>query len=187
MGKLIVSMMTSLDGYVEGPARELDWPVESAGFNAYCDEMIDHTDTLLFGRVSYEMMVAYWPAAETAPRDDWERDFARRMNTVPKLVLSRTLAEATWRNTRVVRDHVGAELEALKRRAAKDCFVFGGAGVIASLRQLGLIDEYRVIVNPVVLGRGTPLFTDVEARVPLTLVSTRTLDGGPVVLTYRPA
>jgi len=186
MSKLIVSMMTSVDGFIEGPNRELDWPVESPDFDAYADDMLDHTDTMLFGRVSYEMMVKYWPPAETDPAaTEQARAFARKMNTLPKLVVSRTLARAEWNNTRVVRDNLLEEVQALKRRD-KDSFVFGGAGVIASLRRLGVVDEYRVIVHPVVLGRGTPLFTDVAERFRLEPVSARRLDSGVALLTYRP-
>lgn len=187
MSKLIVSMMTSVDGFIEGPNRELDWPVESPDFNAYCDDMLDHTDTMLFGRVSYEMMVKYWPAAETNPKDDWERQFAPKMNARPKIVVSRSLDRAEWSNTRVVKGNLMGEVQALKQRATQDCFVFGGAGIISSLRQLGLIDEYRVIVHPIVLGSGTPLFTDVEARLPLRPMRSQTFDSGVVTLYYRPA
>jgi dihydrofolate reductase len=187
MSKLIVSMMTSVDGFIEGPNRELNWTVESPDFNAYCDQMLSHTDTMLFGRVSYEMMVKYWPAAETKPKDEWERTFARKMNTLPKVVLSRTPPDAAWNNTRVVKDNVREEVTALKQRAAKDCFVFGGAGIIATLRRLGLIDEYRVVLHPIVLGRGTPLFVGVEERFSLQLIREQRFDSGVVVLYYRPS
>ena len=187
MGKLIVSMMTSVDGFIEGPNRELDWTVESADFNAYCDDMLDHTDTMLFGRVSYEMMVKYWPAAETNPKDEWERGFARRMNTLPKLVLSGSLDRAEWNNTRVLKSNVMEEVQALKRRAQKDCFVFGGARVISSLRRMGLVDEYRVVIHPIVLGRGTPLFVDVDAPFKLQPVRSQRFDSGVDVLYYGPA
>lgn len=187
MSKLIVSMMTSLDGFIEGPNRELDWPVESPGFDDYCDDMLDHTEAMLFGRVAYEMMVKYWPPAETDPAGTpRSRAFARKMNTLPKLVVSSSLERAAWSNTRVVRDHLAEEALALKQRP-KDSFVFGGAGLIASLRRLGLVDEYRVIVHPIVLGSGTPLFTEVAERFRLVPLRSQTLDSGVVVLAYRPA
>jgi dihydrofolate reductase len=187
LGKLIVSMMTSLDGFIEGPNRELDWSGESADFNAYCDDMLNHTDTMLFGRVSYEMMIKYWPAAETKPKDEWERGFARRMNSLPKLVLSKTLDRAEWKNARVLKSDVKEEVQALKQRAQKDCFVFGGARVISSLRRMGLVDEYRVLVHPIVLGRGTPLFVDVEAPLKLQALRSQRFDSGVEVLHYGPA
>lgn len=187
MSKLIVSMMTSIDGFIEGPDRALDWTIESPDFNAYCDDMLNNADTMLFGRVSYDMMVRYWPAAEAKPKDEWERVFARRMNTLPKIVVSRSLARAEWNNTRVVSDRLEEEIRALKQRAVKDCFVFGGAGIISTMRQLRLVDEYRVIVHPVVLGRGMPLFTDVEERFGLQPLGSQRFDSGVVVLYYRPA
>ena len=185
MSKLIVSMMTSIDGFIEGPHRELDWTVESPDFNAYCDDMLDHADTMLFGRVSYEMMVKYWPEAETSSKDSWERQLAHKMNTLPKIVVSRSLDRAEWNNTRVVRGNLYEEVQALKERARKDCFVFGGAGIIATLRQLGLVDEYRVIVHPFVLGSGTPLFVDVKERLRLQPIRSQTFDSGVVALFYR--
>jgi dihydrofolate reductase len=183
MSKLIVSMMTSVDGYIEGPRRELDWTVESSDFNAYCDDMLDGLHTMVFGRVSYEMMVKYWPAAEDKPRDEWERRFARKMNGAPKIVVSRTLERAEWKNTRVVRANLLEEMRALKK-VEKPSYVFGGAGVIRSLRELGLVDEWRVIVHPVVLGAGTPLFTGVDSAMRLKPIRTETFDSGVAVLAY---
>jgi dihydrofolate reductase len=184
--RLFVSMMTSLDGFIEGANRELDWPVESDEFTRYCDEMLDDTDLMLFGRVSYEMMVQYWPNAETNPASPADALIAPRMNRCDKLVLSRTLEHATWPNTRIVRDDVPGTIAALKRQPGKDIAVFGGAGIIASLTRARLVDEYRVIVNPVVLGRGTPLFKDVDTRMNLQLARITTLGPQVVMLTYRP-
>ncbi|MET0556035.1 MAG: dihydrofolate reductase family protein [Vicinamibacteria bacterium] len=183
MGKLIASMMTSLDGFIEARDRSLEWTVESADFNAYCDAMLDGADTLLFGRVSYEMMVAYWPAAEALPKDEWERRFARKMNAAPKVVLSRTLERVEWANTRIVSEHVAEEVGAIKARARRDCFVFGGARVIASLLEHGLIDEVRLIVHPVVLGGGTPLFADGPAF-RLQPLDFQRFDSGVVRMSY---
>jgi dihydrofolate reductase len=187
MGKLIVSMMTSLDGFIEGPNRELDWTLEGPEFDEYCEDMLERTDTMLFGRVSYEMMVRYWPAAEVKPRSPAEARLARQMNARPKVVLSRTLDRAEWNNTQVVRDGVADQIRALKERATKNIMVFGGAGVIASVRKAGLVDEYRVIVHPVVLGRGTPLFTDVSERFSLRHTRTTRFVMGLDLLYYEPA
>ena len=186
MGKLIASMMTSLDGFIEARDQSLEWTVESPDFNAYCDAMLDGADTLLFGRVSYQMMVAYWPAAEALPKDEWERRFARKMNAAPKVVLSRTLEHAEWSNTRVVSEHVPEEVRAIKERTPRDSFVFGGARVIASLLGDGLIDEVRLIVHPVVLGGGTPLFAGVPGFRLRPLDAVR-FDSGVVRLAYAVA
>lgn len=175
-------MMVTLDGFIEGPNRELDWHVRGPDFEQYCLEMLHSIDLILLGRISYEMMIGYWPDAEASPTD---RVFARRMNELPKVVLSRTLPAATW-NTRVVRDHVAEEVRALKRMPGKDIAVFGGAGIIATLRRHGLIDEYRLIVSPVVLGGGTPLFRDVQERFTMRLTKTTTLSSGGVILYGEP-
>jgi dihydrofolate reductase len=185
--RLFVSMMTSLDGLIEGPDRELDWPHQTPEFTRYCDEMLDDVDLMLFGRVSYEMMVQYWPAAEATPANPADALIAPRMNRCAKIVLSRTLERATWANTRILRDDVTATLAALKRQPGKDIAVFGGAGIISSLTRAGLVDEYRLIVQPVVLGRGRPLFQDLDRRIPMTLARTTTLGPELVMLTYRPA
>lgn len=179
-------MMVSLDGFIEGPNRELDWHVTGKEFEQYCDDMLDSIDLILLGRVSYQMMIDYWPAAETHPSSPADQAFARKMNALPKVVLSRTLAAATW-NTRVVKDHVAEEIEELKRQPGKDIAVFGGAGIISTLRKHRLIDEYRLIVNPIVLGSGTPLFQDVAEQMKMQLKKSMTLRSGVVILTYEPA
>ena len=185
MRKIIASMMVSLDGFFEGPDRELDWTVESPDFERYCRDMLDASDLMIFGRVSYEMMVRYWPAAEASARTEDERAFARTMNTTPKLVLSRTLAEAAWSHARVIRDP--SELAAVKQQPGKDIMVFGGAGAIESLRGAGLIDEWRLIVQPLALGAGRPLFQGLGARLSLRLIGSQALDSGVVILRYVPA
>ncbi|NUP10950.1 MAG: deaminase [Polyangiaceae bacterium] len=185
MSRMIVSMMTSIDNYIEGPGRALDWNIESPGFTRYCEEMLAETDTMLFGRVSYEMMIAYWPAAETDPKQSSSQQaFAKTMNTLPKVVLSRTLARATWNNTTIARDV--EDLRTVKEKAKKNVMVFGGAGIISAVRAAGLVDEWRVIVNPVVLGAGTPLFANVKERFSLRHLRTETLDSGVTILAYEP-
>jgi dihydrofolate reductase len=185
--KLYVSMMVSLDGFIEGPNRELDWPVtDNREFEQYCDDMLDTVDLLLFGRVAYQMMVDYWPAAAKNPASS-PRDiaFARKMNRLPKLVLSRTLDKAEW-NARVLADRVPEEIRELKRQPGKDIAVVGGAGVISTLTQHRLVDEYRAIVNPIVLGSGNPLFKDIQERISLRLSKATTLRSGLVILYYEP-
>lgn len=183
--KLFASMMVSLDGFIEGPDRELDWHLTGPAFDAYCDEMLDSVDLLVFGRVSYQGMVEYWPAAEVDPTATPEaRAFARKMNQIPKVVLSTTLARATW-NARVIKDHVAEEIGALKRLPGKSIAAFGGAAAIATLLEHGLVDELRLVVNPIVLGRGRPLFPSMARRIPLVLTRSTTLDTGALINYYR--
>ena len=185
--RLFVSMIVSLDGYIEGPQRELDWFVEGdPQFDQYADEMLDSVGLALYGRRAYELMVDYWPKAETNPRSPTDLAFARKMNALPKLVLSRTLEKATWNNTRILRDRVKETITELKQQPGKPIVAWAGAGLVATLAQLGLVDEYRLIVHPVLLGKGTPLFQGIEERRKLRLTRTTQLGRNLVVTCYEP-
>jgi dihydrofolate reductase len=185
--RLFVSMIVSVDGYIEGPQRELDWFVENdPQFEQYADEMIDSVGLALYGRRAYELMVQYWPNAEVNPRSPTDLSFARRMNALPKLVLSRTLERATWNNTRILRDNVGETIAELKRAPGKPIVAWAGAGLVATLSGLGLVDEYRLIVNPVLLGAGTPMFQGLPGRRHLRLTRTTQLGRNVAVLCYEP-
>jgi dihydrofolate reductase len=180
--RLYVSMITSLDGYIEGPNRELDWFDDAnPQFARYCEEMADSVGFAVYGRRAYELMIQYWPSAEERARSPHELAFARRMNALPKLVLSRTLAQATWSNTRVVRE-VDA-IAALKREPGKAIVAWAGASLVSALASAGLVDEYRIVVMPVVLGGGTPLF---QHAMRLRQVRVEVLGGGLSVLCYEP-
>jgi dihydrofolate reductase len=184
--RLYVSMVTSLDGYIEGKNCELDWfQDDSRQFARYCDEMIDSVGLALYGRRSYQLMVQYWPDAETRPQSPEALAFARKMNALPKVVLSRTLETATWNNTRIARDV--EEIRALKSEPGKPIVAWAGAGLVSTLTRAGLVDEYRLIVHPIVLGGGTPLFQDVASRMKLRQVRSQSLEGGVSVLCYEPA
>lgn len=185
--RLYVSMIVSLDGFIEGPNRELDWFEDGdPQFERYCDEMVDSVGLALYGRRAYELMVSHWPNAEANPSSPAELAFARKMNALPKVVLSRTLEKATWNNTRIVRDRVGETISELKRTPGKPIVAWAGAGLVSTLSRLGLVDEYRLIVHPIVLGKGTPLFQDVEARRRLRLIRTTQLGKSLVVMCYEP-
>ena len=175
--RLIVSNMMSLDGFFEGPNRELDWHIADAEFIAYAADMLRSSDTIVFGRTTYELMAGYWPAA---PKDD----VAEKMNGLPKLVFSKTLPAADWNNTRLARGDAGEELARMKQQPGKDIVILGSAKLASSLLRKGLIDEYRVILNPILLGRGNLLFGDVGDKVRLKLRKTQPLQSGVVVLYY---
>lgn len=180
-------MIASLDGYIEGPNHELDWfPDENPQFQKYADEMLDSVGLALYGRKSYEAMVAYWPNAELHPESPSALSFAQRMNALPKVVLSKTLQRAEWNNTRIVRDDVKQAISELKQQPGKPIVAWAGAGLVSTLTRLDLVDEYRLIVCPTVLGRGTPLFVDPEVRPKLKLVRTTQLGESVVVLCYEP-
>ena len=178
MRRLLVSNVMSLDGFFEGPNGEFDWPVVEEEFLGYAREMLRTVDTILFGRRTYLHMAAYWP---TAPRDE----IAEQMNKLRKLVFSRTLERAEWHNSHLVRGDAAEEVAKLKREAGRDLVILGSASLASSLLQANLIDEYRVILEPVVLGRGHPLFKSIDARIRMRLTDTRVLGTGVVVLYYQ--
>lgn len=185
--RLYVSMIVSLDGFIEGPNRELDWFQDGDPyFERYCDEMIDSVGLALYGRRSYELMLSYWPNAERDPRTTQDLAFAKKMNALPKVVLSRTLKHAEWNNTRIVSENAADEIRSLKAQPGKPIVAWAGAGLVATLAEHDLVDEYRLLVQPVVLGRGTPLFRDSGARRPLKLVRTSQLGSNIAVLCYEP-
>lgn len=185
--RLYVSMIVSLDGFIEGPNRELDWFLDGdPQFGRYCDEMIDSVGMALYGRRSYELMLSYWPNAEREARSAADLAFARKMNALPKIVLSRTLEHAEWNNTRIVRDRVAETIADLKREPGKPLVAWAGAGLVETLSRHELVDEYRLIVHPVILGGGTPLFRNVEQRKRLKLVRTSQLGADLTLLCYEP-
>jgi dihydrofolate reductase len=184
MRKILAFLVVTVDGYYEGPNGEFDWPVVDEEFNEFGLRQLEEVDTLLFGRVTYEGMAAYWPTP-AAEQDDPR--VAARMNTLPKLVVSRTLDRADWANTRIVKDDVAAELTRLKRQPGKDIAVFGSSDLVVSLLGMGLVDELRIMVHPVVLGAGKSLFRTAPERMHLRLVAARPFRSGSVLLTYRPA
>lgn len=183
MRKVILFNMITLDGFFEGPNRELDWHNVDEEFNEFADEQLMTFDMLLFGRVTYELMASYWPTP-TALNDD--PDIANLMNSIPKIVFSRTLEKADWNNTRLVKDHVAEEMAKLKGMPGMDLAIFGSGVLASSFTNLGLIDEYRLIVNPVILGDGHSMFRGVNGRLNLKLLKTRTFRSGNVLLYYEP-
>jgi dihydrofolate reductase len=180
MRKVIVSNVMSLDGFFEGPKKELDWFVVDEEFFEYAREMLRAADTLLFGRATYRHMADYWPSA---PPDE----IADKMNSLPKIVFSQTLQKVEWKNSRLVRGNIAEEISNLKNQPGKDMVVLGSASLASSLLQLGLVDEYRVILTPVLIGAGTPLFRDINTRLKLQLLRVRSLASGVVVLYYQRA
>jgi dihydrofolate reductase len=182
MRKIFSFMMATVDGYYEGPNQEFDFWVVDDEFNEFSVEQLDEVDVLVFGRVTYEGMAAYWPTP--AAKEDDPR-VAARMNSLPKIVVSRTLDKAEWANTRLV--NAPEELEALKRQPGKDIAILGSSDLTASLLQIGLVDELRIMVSPVLLGAGKSVFRTASDRTGLTLKKSRTFNSGSVLLYYEPA
>jgi dihydrofolate reductase len=183
MRKVRSFMVTTLDGFVEGPNQEFDWPNVDAEFNEFAAKQLEEADTLLFGRLTYEGMAGYWPTAD-ARRDD--PVVAPLMNNIAKIVFSATLDKAEWNNSTLVRGNAADEVKRLKEQPGKDMFIFGSPNLTVSLLRAGLVDEVGVMVNPILLGAGRSLFDASHDRIHLKHVRTRTFDSGNVLLTYEP-
>lgn len=178
-------MQMSLDGYAEGPDHAFDWPVVGAELQQYFVDELRDSSAFLYGRRVYEGMAAFWPSADADPSfPPYFAQYARIWRPMPKVVFSRTLEHAEW-NTRIVADDVAGAVDELKRQAGNGLVLFGGPDVVATFVRLGLVDEYRLFVHPVVLGGGTPLFPTLEDRLALDLVESRTFDGAVTHLRYR--
>jgi dihydrofolate reductase len=184
MRKLIFSMSASLDGYVAGPGGDIGWSAPDEELHRFHNDRVRELGGHLLGRRLYETML-YWETDDP----EWgstERDFAAIWRELPKIVYSTTLDEVVGHNVRLAREVVASEIEELKRQPGKDLEV-GGATLAATLSRLGLIDEYDLFVNPVLLGAGTPYFGPLDARIDLELVETRTFASKIVHLRYRRA
>jgi len=184
MRRILAFLVSSVDGYYEGPNQEFDWPVVDDEFNQFAIEQLGEVDTLIFGRVTYEGMASYWPTPAAEQNDP---EVTGAMNSLNKIVVSRTLGEATWANTRLVKDDVVGELTRLKQRPGKDMVIMGSSNLTVNLLRAGLVDELRIMVMPVVLGDGHSLFRTAEDRIGLKLVSVKPFKCGNVWLTYQPA
>jgi dihydrofolate reductase len=185
MRSVILLMHVSLDGFVAGPNGEMDWiRLDDALFDDVA-AVADTADTALFGRVTYEMMAGYWPTAADAPNATrHDIDHARWVNHAAKYVFSRTLKTAEWQQSHIVRDNIPAAIAQLKRQPGKNLLMIGSASTAHTFMQLGLIDEYQLNINPVVLGGGTPLFADIQQQLNLQLIGAKTYDSGVVGLHY---
>lgn len=181
MRKLFSFNMVSLDGFFEGPNQEIDWHNTDNEFNEFAIEQTSSVDTLLFGRVTYQLMASYWPTETAVNADPIVADL---MNRLSKIVFSRTLESVDWNNTRLIRENASQELINMKMQPGKDLAIFGSAILISSL--MDVIDEHRVMVNPVLLGSGSPLFKNTGKRLKLRLVEERPFQSGNVLLTYQP-
>lgn len=188
MRKVILSTNVTLDGFMAGPHGELDWHFShwNDEMEAYIVEQGKAIDTILVGRGAYESMAIHWPsvaANPTARRKDIE--FADWMNSIPKIVFSKTLKKAEWSNTRIVHEKISEEIAKIKRKPGKDMIMWGGVGIVNTFIKLGLIDEYQIWIAPVVLGNGKSLFNNIHDRRNMKLVKTKSFSNGVVILYYN--
>jgi dihydrofolate reductase len=181
--KLILFDLITLDGFFEGADKEIDWHNVDKEFNQFANEQLLSAGMLIFGRVTYELMAAYWPTPTVISDDPV---IAKQMNTLPKIVFSTMMEKAEWNNTKLIKENIAEEIAKLKKEPGKDLFVFGSANLASTLRKLNLIDEYRIMINPILLGKGNPLFKSEDGRLNLTLIKTKVFSSGNVMLYYEP-
>jgi len=184
--RLVVFNNVSLDGYFVDMNGDMSWaknPIPDAEWDAFGAENAKGGGTLLFGRVTYELMASYWPTPLAAQNDPI---VAKHMNSLPKIVFSNTLDQASWNNTRLVKGGLAAEIRKMKREPGEDMAILGSGSIVSQLAQEGLVDEYQIVVNPVVLGAGRTLFDGVTEKLALKLTRTLTFGNGNVLLCYEP-
>ncbi len=181
MGRLGVFNFVSLNGFFKGPGGDISWHVHGAEENEYAAESLKSGSILLFGRVTYEMMAGYWPTPLALQNNP---TVAEGMNNAEKIVFSRSLKKAEWKNTRLVRGNLPDEVRRLKASEEKDLTVLGSGSIVTQLAEHRLIDEYQIMIDPVVLGEGTPVFNNIKQKLNLKLTGTRTFKSGVVLLSY---
>lgn len=183
MREIYAFLFTSLDGYHADRSGGLDWFRAGDEVEEYSRSQAGTIDTIVMGRRTFEMMAGYWPAEEGYRDDPVVAEF---MNGLPKIVASRTLTTHTWGPTTFVADDVAGRLAQEKAKPGKDIAIFGSSTLVSDLLGTGVIDELRVLVSPVVLGAGRPVFAGATGPVPLRRTAVRELADGNVLLTYRP-
>jgi|SRR6266545_438749 len=187
MGKLVVFNNLTLDGYFTGVNGDLKW-AHAATSDAEWDSFVADNATggglLLFGRITYELMASYWPTPAAAKADPL---VAEGMNGLPKVVFSRTLRDASWSNTTLVKGNMAAEVRRLKKEPGRDMAILGSGSIVSQLTQEGLIDEYQVVMHPVVLGSGRTMFEGVKEKLVVKLTKARAFGNGNVLLCYAGA
>ena len=180
MRRVVLQMSVTLDGYVAGPGGELDWglPAEDPDVRAWKVAALRQTGTHIMGRVTYEQMATYWPTATG--------DYAAFMNKLPKVVFSKTLPTAEWPSSRIARGDLTGEIAALRSESGGDIMAHGGAAFVQALSRFGLIDAYHLIIHPVALGNGLPLFKDLPGPLRVDLTQAKRFPDGTVIHVYQP-
>jgi dihydrofolate reductase len=186
MRRLISFTQVTLDGYFTGRNGDLGWAHEGhqdAEWNAFVAENAGGGGQLLFGRVTYELMVSYWPTPAARQNDPI---VAERMNNLPKVVFSRTLDKASWSNTRLVKGDPATEVRRLKQEPGEGMVILGSGSIVSQLAQAGLVDEFQIVVKPVALGEGRTMFEGIRQKLSLKRTRERTFTNGNVLLCYEP-
>lgn len=184
MRQLSIFNLVTLDGYFAGEGGDISWHAVDAEFNKFAEQNVTRGNTLIFGRVTYQLMAGYWPTPE-ARKDD--PIIAAGMNKATKIVFSRTLDKVDWDNTTLIKTDLIAAIRKMKRQSGKDMTVLGSGTIVSQLTQARLIDEYQILVIPVVIGKGRTMFEGVTDKLVLKLKDKRVFGNGNVLLRYEPA
>ena len=181
MRKLIAAMNITLDGFCDHTAMNADDEIHQ-----HYNELLNNSGTLIYGRITYQLMESYWPSVVKNPTGNKPMDeFAVLIDNISKIVFSRTLNNVDWKNTKLKKEIIKEEIFELKQQAGKNILV-GSPGLIVALTQLGLIDEYQLCVHPIISGSGLPLFKNIRDKINLKLLKTKIFSSGPVMLYYEP-
>jgi dihydrofolate reductase len=183
MGKLYVFNFVTLNGCFEGPKGDISWHRHGAEENKFAAKNLKSGSILLFGRVTYEMMANYWPTPIAVKNDPI---VAKGMNNAEKIVFSKTLKKVEWNNTRLVKSNIVAEIRKLKKTSGKNMTLLGSGSILTLFAEHNLIDEYQIMVDPVVIVKGTPVFKNIKNKLDLKLTRTRAFKSGVVLLCYKP-
>ena len=185
MRKVVLFMHVSLDGFAADPNRNLDFLSYDKELQQYADELVKTVGSPVYGRTTYQLMESYWPTVLKKPNAEKHAlEHAQWVENVPKIVFSKTLNEVTWNNTRLIKDNIAEEVQKLKQEPGKDLAIFGSPGLAATFMNLGLIDEYKLTVHPVILGNGIRGFQN-NATKKLKLLESKTLKSGVVTMHYE--
>ena len=189
MRKIIVSMRVTLDGFIAGLHGEMDWMEEfiDEALANYASELQKTVDTTLFGRETYQGFESYWPKVALDPASPKGlAEYAQQLNAMRKIVFSKTLSHVEWNNSVLLHEIDPEEITKMKQEPGRDMVIYGSASIVQTLTNLGLVDRYRLLIFPIVLGSGKPLFHDISHKMKLSLISSTTHPSGVVVLVYEP-
>src|SRR5690349_12903894 len=185
MRKIILSLHTTLDGFVAGPNGEMDWIKLDDELFDLVGKFTDDADTALYGRITYQMMEGYWPTAADQPNaSKHDIEHSRWYNQSQKVVVSKTMRGLEREKTTIISDDIATEIEKLKTKDGKSILIFGSPGVAHLLMERNLIDDYWLFINPIILGHGIPLFAKIKDKIELKQVSTKTFSCGVTALNY---
>ena len=190
MRKIIATEFYTLDGMMSDPKDTMDWVLGTFNeeMGKYENEIYDSADTLLLGEVTYKIFEGYWPyAADNPDTPPGDVEMAHKINSIRKIVFSKTIKNVTWQNSEIFSDIDPEKLKAMKQSPGKSMLVVGSALIVQQLANLGLIDEYHLLLHPVVLGTGKPLFKDIKEKVNLKLLEAKDFGNGVVLLKYQTA